>query len=78
MPERPPPRDKTVGTRVPDDVYNEANDRAKKEGRTLAAIIRSFLLMFGQGEWPSPPVLPDEDTRAAKRAKPKPKTKKRR
>ena len=66
-PPRPPKRDKPVTARVPDEVFKEANERAKKEGRTLSAIIRSFLMMFGQGEWPSPPVLPDENTRAEKR-----------
>lgn len=74
---RPPKRDKTVSARVPDEIFDEANQRAQKEGRSLSAIIRSFLMMFGQGEWPSPPVLPDETTRAQKQPKqPKPKKKK--
>lgn len=68
---RPPKRDKTVSARVPDDAFNEAKARAEREGRSLSAIVRAFLMMFGQGEWPSPPVLPDETTRAQKQPKPK-------
>jgi hypothetical protein len=69
--QRPPKRDKTVSTRVPQDYFDEASARAEKEGRSLSAILRAFLMMFGQGEWPSPPVLPDENVRAQKQTKPK-------
>ncbi len=66
---RPEARDKLVGGKVPKEVRDAAHKKAKKEGRSLSAIIRSFLFVWTQDEYPSPPRLPDEKVRAKKRKK---------
>ena len=65
--ERPEPRDKTASTRVPLAVYKKAQARAKREGRSLSAIFRAWIMLFAEDEAPSPPIMPDENTRAKKR-----------
>lgn len=51
-----PPKRKSriVQARVPDDVADEANKRATREGRTLTEVIRSWLFGWADGEYPSP------------------------
>lgn len=52
-----PPRrkGKVIPARVPDDVAEAAHARAKREGRTLGEVIRSWLFGWSEGEYPSPP-----------------------
>lgn len=72
--ERPEPRTNTITVRVSPDEGQKAKDRAKREGRDLAAIIRAWLRLFGEDEAPSPPTMPDEGVRAKKRSKKNPPT----
>lgn len=69
--ERPTPRDKVVTSRVPEDVFRDAEKKARKQRRSLSAIIRSFLTVWAADEYPDPPPMPDENIRAAKRKKKK-------
>ncbi len=69
--ERPKPRDKTVGVRVDPETYDKAAARAKKEGRSISAILRAFFFLWAEDEIPSPPVIEDERRRAAQRRKKK-------
>ena len=69
--DRPKPRDQTFTFRDDPEVFAEAEARAKKEGRSLRAVLRAFLAVWGMGEYPSPPVMPEEDVRAAKRSRKK-------
>lgn len=68
-PDRPPARDKTVGVRVDPALYAKAEAKAKKSGRSLGAILRSFFFLWAEDEIGDPPVLPGESTRAKKRPK---------
>ncbi len=70
---QPKHRDKVVGFRVPEEQYKIAKRRARKEGRSLVGILRSWFKMFAAGEAATPPELPDETERAPKRKKKKPK-----
>lgn len=67
--ERPPAKDRVASVRVPPDVYEAAEAKAKERGSTVAKIIRSFLTLFAADETPPgwPPDMPDEEVRAAKR-----------
>jgi hypothetical protein len=74
---RPDARDHTVSFRISEQVYQDAAARAKLERRSLGSILRAWLTLFSQDEAPSPPELPDDETRAAKRPRPKPKRQRR-
>lgn len=63
---RPPKRDRSVGFRVPQDVYDRAQERAAREKRSLGAILRAWLFFWSEDEAPTPPMLADEDRRAQK------------
>ena len=77
--ERPPARDKTLSARVPPDVYKLAQRRARREHRSLSAILRAWLASWATGQSDSPPESDDEKLRAAKRPRtPAPKQKTRR
>lgn len=67
--ERPVPRDRTVGFRVPRSMYEKALKRAVRERRSLGAILRARLELWGNGEADSPPVLEREEMRAKKQPK---------
>jgi len=69
--QRPPPKDKKVNTRVPQDVYEAAEAKAKKRGSTLSKMIRAFLVLFANDETPEgwPPEVTEHEIRAAKRKK---------
>jgi len=70
---QPKHRDKVVSFRVPPEEFKAAKRRARKEGRSLVGILRSWFKMFAAGEAAPPPELPDETERAPKRKKKKPK-----
>lgn len=67
--ERPPAKDHVVSARVPDDVYQAAEAKAKARGSTLGKVLRAFLHLFASDETPPgwPPDLPEQEVRAAKR-----------
>ncbi len=76
---RPEPRDENVIFRVPPEFKEKAKKRAAEEGRSLSAILRSFLVRWADHETPAdwtPARLPGETTRAKKRKR-KPRKKKR-
>lgn len=56
-------RNKTAGAAIDEDLYNSVRDKAKGEGRSLGAIIRSFLIGWSDGEYPTPEVRPGEGRR---------------
>ena len=66
---RPTPRDVLLGAKVDKDLADQARKRAADEGRTISAILRSFLRVWVDDEYPSPPIMPSETTRAKKRKK---------
>ena len=68
---RPKPRDVLLGAKIDPDLADEARKRAVAEGRSISAIIRSFLRVWVDDEYPSPPIMPDETTRAKKRRRKK-------
>ncbi len=67
----PETRDQVVSFRVPRDQYERSKRRARKQGRSLAGVLRSWFKLFASGEAPMPPELPDEMERAPKRKKKK-------
>jgi len=69
--QRPEHRDKPMGFRVPKEVYDQAQKKAKAEGRSLGAILRAWLFFWVNDEAPTPPVIEDESRRARKRTKKK-------
>ncbi len=69
--ERPATRSQTVTVRLTEEEEKKAKERAKREGRNLASILRAWLRLWGEDEAPSPPVMPDENVRAKKRSKKK-------
>ena len=69
--DRPENRDKAMGFRVPKEVYDQAQAKAKREGRSLGAILRAWLFFWVNDEAPTPPVIEDESRRARKRSKKK-------
>ena len=71
---RPELRDENVIFRVPSEFKEKAKKRAAEEGRSLSAILRSFLVLWAEHETPgnwTPDRLPGETTRAKKRRKKK-------
>lgn len=64
---RPAPRDASVGTKVSRDVAKRAEAKANAEHRTLAAILRSFLLAWVDDEVETPAEREDENVRARRR-----------
>jgi len=63
------PRNRSAGASIDEDTYEKVKAKAEKEGRTLGAIIRSFLLGWADDEYPTPEVRPDEDKRYRGRKK---------
>jgi len=70
QPKRPAHRNYTLSFRVPAAIHAEALKRAKREGRSLSAILRAWLIEWTAGEASSPPALPDETVRAPKLPRP--------
>lgn len=72
-PQRPPPKDKVVSTRVPPEVYDAAARKAEARGSTISKILRAFMFLFSQDETPPgwPPEIAEQEIRAAKRRKPR-------
>lgn len=62
---KPRLKEKTLSTRVPPEVAEQAKARAEAEHRTLGEIIRSWVMLFAADEAPSPP--PIGNSRAAQR-----------
>ena len=66
---RPSRRNKPVGFRVSQEIYDKAQQRAKREKRSLGAILRAWLFFWSEDEAPSPPMMDGENVRAQKRKK---------
>lgn len=69
VPTSPPPppesddgkhKDVVIPTRVAKETADKARKRAAKEKRSLSEILRSWLMLFAEGEAPSPPVMDDK------------------
>ena len=65
----PPRRDTNITTVVPADLAERVRAKAMSKGRTLSGLLRSFLYAWDEGIMPDPPMRPDENVRARKRAR---------
>ena len=70
--DKPKHKGRVASSRVPDEVFERAQQRAKKGGRSLGQVIRAFLFGYADDEYPEPPSRPDADTRAPQRPEAKP------
>ena len=70
---RPFKREKLLGAKVDPELAKLAKQKAKREGRPLARVIRAMITLWANDEVPEgwPPTLEQEDTRAQKRNKKK-------
>ena len=62
-----PKKNVSIGTKVDAEIAAAAKKKADKQGRSLSAVIRSFLTLWASDEWPAelePPRLPGEGSRA--------------
>ena len=59
-------KDKVVSVRVSDLTFQQAEEKAKREGVSISSILRSFLHMWAHDETPKgyPPIIKELDKRA--------------
>lgn len=66
---RPTRRNKPLGTKVSEEVYEKAQKKADELGVSVASVLRAFTQGWVDDEYPTPKISENDNVRAKKRPK---------